>query len=237
MNNMIKKSFNYIIILFLVVICCISNFMATKKIFDEQPKWYFFNSHSFKNFKHVLAAGMGFRALMADFEYINFLQYFGNPENKKNKYKNLYSMFDSITNIDPHFIFTYKYGSAILAFVLKRYDEAISLIEKGLKYNPTFWELRLYLGAIVYKEIDDKDKYIAFLEEALKFEDHPAMIERILGNIYEQYKPIEEVVLYWLKIYKNTKDKETRQHAYKKIMQHIKEGKIKNTQIILNQIK
>jgi len=182
---------------------------------------------------------MGFRALMADFEYIYFLQYYGNHENQKNRYVDLFSIFDSITDIDPHFTFTYTYGSAILAFDknIKRYNEAIDLINKGLKYNPTFWKLRFYLGAIVYKEMENKEKYVSFLEEALKFDDHPAMIERLLGNIYEQYKTPDEVTSYWIKIYKTTKDKETKQHAYKKILYHIQNSNLKNPGLILQQIK
>jgi len=233
---MTNKLFYSIFLILLISFCVICNYIATKEVFKSQPDWYFFNKHSFKKFNHILSAGMGFRALMADFEYIYFLQYYVNKKNNVTRYKDLYSIFDSITDIDPNFIFAYTYGSAILAFNLKRYDEAISLINKGLKYNPTFWKLRLYLGAIVYKEIDDKEKYISFLEEALKFDDHPAMIERILGNIYEQYKSPDELVLYWLKIYKKTKDKETKNYAYNKLLRHIQSGKLKNTEIILKQI-
>lgn len=234
---MIKKIFSFTIILFFFILCCIYNYIATKEVFKIQPYWYFLNKHSFKKFNHILSASMGFRALMADIEYIFFLQYYGDHKNIKTGYKNLYSIFDSITDIDPHFTFTYTYGSAILAFDVKRFNEAIDLIKKGLKYNPTFWKLRFYLAAIVYKEIEDKEKYVRFLEEALKFDDHPAMIERLLGNIYEQYKSPDEVVLYWLKIFKSTKDKETKQHAYKKILHHIQEGKLKNPKLILNQIR
>lgn len=234
-----KKILKYLTFIFLIAICYISNYISTKEVFKTQPTWYFLNKHSFKKFTHILSAALGFRALMADFEYIYFLQYYGNPENIKTRYKELYSIFDSITDIDPNFIFTYTYGGAILAFDrnIKRYNEAISLINKGLKYNPTFWKLRLYLGAIVYKEVEDKEKYVSFLEEALKFDDHPAIIERILGHIYEQYKSPDEVVLYWIKIYKITKDKETRQHAYNKIMQYIQTGVLKNPGLILEQIK
>ncbi|MCX7698178.1 MAG: hypothetical protein N2114_01770 [Candidatus Goldbacteria bacterium] len=234
---MIKKILKFAFLLFLIIVCCISNYIATKYLFKNQPEWYFLRKHSFKKFTHILSAAMGFRAVMADFEYIYFLQYYGDPANKKERYIKLYSIFDSITDIDPHFIFTYTFGSAILAFDVKRYDEAISLIKKGLKYNPTFWRLRLYLGAIVYKELDDKEKYVSYLEEALKYDDHPAMIERILGHIYEQYKTPDEIVSYWVKIYKTTRDKETRQHAYKKIIHYIEKKKIKNPESILEQIK
>ena len=205
---------------------------GAKSIFNSQPEWYFLQPHSYKRFMHILGVGLGFRSLVGDFEYIGFLQYIGNPENAKNRYKDLYEYVDRITDADPHFSFAYRYGSAVMAFHLKQYEKAEKIIEKGLKYNPKMWRLRMYLGAIGYKEADNKEKYVKFLEEALDYKDHPAMLERLLGNIYEQYKPADEVVKYWLKIYKNTGDDKTKRHAYERIISYIKSGKLKNPGLI-----
>ena len=56
----------------------------------------------------------------------------------------------------------------------------------------------MYLAAITYKSMGDKAKYVKFLEDALKYRDHPAMLDRLLGNIYEQYKTPDECASYWL---------------------------------------
>ncbi|HRU39427.1 MAG TPA: hypothetical protein P5511_06075 [Candidatus Goldiibacteriota bacterium] len=204
------------------------NSLATSKVFETQPKWYFLTPHSYKKFSHILGVGFGYRALLADFEYINFLQYYGNREHMEDKFPKLYEMINDITDADPHFAFAYTYGSAILGFNLKRHDEAIALIKKGLEYNPSFWKLRFYLAAITYNELDDKENYVKYLEEALKFNDRPAMIETLLGNIYEQYKPADFCAEYWVWVYKNTSDARNRDFAYKRILAIIESGRLKN---------
>ena len=148
-------------------ISCFTNRAATEILVKTQPDWYFLNLNSYKKFGQMLSVSFGFRRLFADFEYISFLQYYGNREHAHTGFKDLYRYIDDITDADPHFTFAYTYGGAALAFNLERYDEAISIIKKGLRYNPEFWQLRLYLGAIIYKELDDKDRYIGFLELSL----------------------------------------------------------------------
>jgi len=223
----------FIIIIFLLIPLFFFNNKATDYLFRSQPKWYFLNTNSYKKFMHILGTAFGFRALTSDFYYIAFLQYYGNRDNAKTRFKDLINYLDDATDADPSFEFVYQYGGAILAFNLKKYDEAKKLLQKGLLYNPRFWKLRLYLGAIAFKEKDKKEEYVKFLEEAIKFEDHPAMIERLLGNIYEQIKPADEVAKYWLWVYKNTKDKQTRKHAYDRLMLLIQQRKIQNIEKII----
>ncbi len=212
-----KFLFSFLLIILILSLCFINN-KATSTLIENQPAWYFLNLHSYKKFMHVLGTAFGLRALVSDFHYISFLQYYGDLRNAKTRYKDLLNYFNDATDADPGFEFVYLYGSAILAFNLKKYDEATELITKGLNYNPKIWRLRLYLAAIGYKEKDNKEKYVKFLEDAIKYEDHPAMIERLLGNIYEQIKSPDEAAKYWVSIYKKTKDKATREHAYNRLI-------------------
>ncbi len=230
MGKKILISFFIVILFFLINY---TNNKATEYLMKNQPKWYFLNFHSYKNINHVLGTAFGLRALTSDFYYISFLQYYGDLRNAKTQYKDLANYFNDATDADPGFEFVYLFGSAILAFNLGRYDEAVKLIEKGLSYNPKMWKLRIYLGAIAYKEKNDKEKYIKFLEDAIKYEDHPAILERLLGNIYEQIKSADEAAKYWVSVYKTTKDKETKLHAYERLMYMIKNKMIKNIDEII----
>ena len=56
------------------------------------------------------------------------------------------------------------------------------------------------------------------------------MIERLLGNIYEQYKTPDEVAAYWIQILKTSKDGQTRVHASQRLMELLKQKKIRNLQ-------
>jgi tetratricopeptide (TPR) repeat protein len=230
---MFKKIVSFTVLAALIAGMCFLNIAATKRVFETQPSWYFLTPHSYKKFAQILGVGFGFRALLADFEYISFLQYYGDKLNRPSKFIKLFSYIDDITNADPHFTFAYTYGSAILAFNINRYDEAIKIIEKGLKYNPAFWKLRFYLAAITFSQLEDKSQYVKYLEEALKFNDYPAMIETLLGNIYEQYKPADFCAEYWAGVYKKSKDKDNRMFAYKRILALIESKRLQNPDLII----
>lgn len=230
---MLKKILISLLIIILFILNYFINNTATEKVLKNQPRWYFLDFHSYKKFLNILGTAFGLRALTSDFYYISFLQYYGDLRNAKVRYKDLINYLNDATDADPSFEFVYLYGSAILAFNLQRYDEAVKLIEKGLSYNPKLWRLRLYLGAIAYKEADNKEKYIKFLEDAIRYEDHPAILDRLLGNIYEQIKTPEEAAQYWVSVYKKTKDKSTREHAYNRLIYMFKNKMINNVEEIL----
>lgn len=229
---MAKQTVLTALVLFFFAGACFFNAGATSKLMESQPKWYFLNAHSYKNFAQIIAVGFGVRAFMADIYYISFLQYYGDRANAKKDYDKLTNYLYDITETDPYFTFAYSFGAAILAFNHNRFDEAVKFIEYGKsmlsKKDPVFWKLNMYLGAIGYKQAGNKEEYIKSLEAVLAYEDHPAIIERLLGNIYEQVKTPDESAAYWLKIFKTTKDKSTRNFAYNRIMAIAASGKLKN---------
>ena len=212
---------------------CFLNNLATERVFKSQPSWYFLSPHSYRKFDQIMGVSFGYRSLLADFEYINFLQYYGNKKNAADHFKDLLNYIEDMTDADPHFTFAYTYGSAILAFNLHRYDEAVRVIEKGLKFNPEFWRLRLYMGAIIYIRKGDMKNYVSLLEDALKYKDHPSMIESLLGNIYELYKPADEAAKFWVWVYRNTKDRDVRKHAYERLMFMVKNRMLTNPETII----
>lgn len=234
---MAKRLPAYLFLILLFSLVCFLNRAGTGYLFKTQPSWYFLNMHSYKKFMHILGAGFGIRPIIGDIEYISFLQYYGDKDNSRTKYRNLYNYIIDITDIDPNFTFAYSYGSAILAWNLQRYDEATTIIKKGIEFNPAFWKLRLYLGAIIYGQKGETMNYVKLLEEAMQFDDHPAMIERILGNIYMLYKTPDEAAAYWVKIYKESKHQDSRDFAYENLKKMIREQKIKDIKSIMDMLK
>jgi tetratricopeptide (TPR) repeat protein len=217
-------------------IMCVMNFLATNDLKTIQPAWYFLSRHSYGNFGQIAAVSFGYRPLLADVDYISMLQYYGDPAGAQDGHKRMLGCLNAITDAEPDFTFAYTYGAAILAFNLKRYDEAISIIQKGISFNPSFWKLRFYLGAIIYSKKGDTLKLTGLLEEALKFSDHPAVIERMLGNIYEISRTPDETAQYWVMIFRTTKDAETRKYSSERLKSIIASGRLKYPSIILKSL-
>ena len=164
------------------------------------------------------------------------LQYYGSSKAAGGAHKDLLSYINAITDAEPDFTFAYTYGAAILAFNLKRYDEAVEVIKKGISYNPTFWKLRFYLGAIIYSRKGDTLKLTGLLEQAAGFSDHPAVVDRMLGNIYEVSKTPDFAARYWLKLLKTTNDTETKKYSAERLKLIIAAGKLKSPALILNNL-
>ncbi len=233
---MLKRTALYFAINAAFAIMCVMNFVATNDLTKTQPAWYFLSRHSYGNFGQIAAVSFGYRPLLADVDYISMLQYYGDPSGSADGHKAMLGYLKAITDAEPDFTFAYTYGAAILAFNLKRYDEAISVIQKGISFNPSFWKLRFYMGAIIYSKKGDTLKLTGVLEEALKFSDHPAIIERMLGNIYEISRTPDEAALYWLNTLKTTKDAETRKYSEERLKNIIAAGRLKYPEAILKRL-
>ena len=89
-------------------------------------------------------------------------------------------------SLDPYFHYAYIFGAVALAFNLNRADEALALLNEGVRRDPTYWRFRLYAGAIAYRKSQEVEKVIALLEEALRYPDCPSMVQNILANIYKR---------------------------------------------------
>ena len=67
-----------------------------------------------------------------------------------------------------------------------RFGLTFELLRLAVERAPSFWRYRLYAGAIGYKWKGRFDKVIPMLEEAIQYEDCPAMVKNILAALHEQ---------------------------------------------------
>jgi len=100
---------------------------------------------------------LGFDSLAADIYWIRAVQYYGGTklataENKD--YSMLFPLLDITTTLDPRFNIAYRFGAILLSEDYPngpgRPDEAIQLLEKGIRESPGKWEYYLYAGFVHY---------------------------------------------------------------------------------------
>jgi tetratricopeptide (TPR) repeat protein len=171
-----------------------------------------------RNAPSVFAGGLiGYRYLSADLLWIDTVQYIGNNKNSQEGFKKFYYYIKQITSIDPNFTYAYIFGSSILMWQLYKTDEAMEVIRSGIENNPEYWQLNIYLAAFTYFKSNEFKKMVVYLEHALAMENHPAMLERILGNIYEKIEENEKARQLWWWMWYNTKDIENKKYAGKRL--------------------
>lgn len=74
----------------------------------------------------------GFDNLLADWTFLNFLQYYGDtPLRKATGYSLSPEYFDLITRLDPRFVETYLFLSGSISYQLGKPETAVALMERG----------------------------------------------------------------------------------------------------------
>lgn len=120
-----------------------------------------------KSVKHL---SLGYSTLLADIYWTRAVQYFGDKANQRSmRYDLLYPLLDITTDLDPHLIVTYEFGSLFLSQPppegAGQPEKAVALVEKGIRENPSYWRLYFTLGFIHYLDRRDyKAAGAAFLK-------------------------------------------------------------------------
>jgi hypothetical protein len=105
----------------------------------------------------VRRVALSYDALAADLYWIRAIQHYGGTKRSTdaNKtYDQLYPLLDLTTSLDPYFNVAYRFGAIFLSEPFPngpgRQDQAIALLEKGLKAQPQRWEYAQDIGFVYY---------------------------------------------------------------------------------------
>ncbi|MDR0842359.1 MAG: hypothetical protein LBP68_02945 [Acidobacteriota bacterium] len=100
---------------------------------------------------------LGYDSLLADFYWMRTIQYYGRfdeADKRTIRYKNLYTLLDITTTLDPDLMDAYRTGCFFLAaeepLGAGKPEEAVKLLDKGLLAHPTAWQLMHDKGFIYY---------------------------------------------------------------------------------------
>lgn len=91
---------------------------------------------------------LGYTNLAADWFWIETIQYYENCSDHKRFPKDLYTMADFITDLDPHYCLAYFYASLSLIQNVGERGQIIALLEKGSREDacPDYWRNPFLLG-------------------------------------------------------------------------------------------
>lgn len=100
---------------------------------------------------------MSFDALAADVYWIRAIQHYGRDRKslrQVGRFELLFPLLDLATSLDPQFNIAYRFGAVFLAEPPPsgpgRVDQAIDLLNKGLRNNPARWQYAFDIGFIYY---------------------------------------------------------------------------------------
>src|SRR5215469_6606361 len=112
--------------------------------------------------KALRRMSLGYSGVLADIYWTRAVQYYGRKLATRRpdlRYDLLYPLLDITTDLDPHLIVAYEFGSIFLSQRPPvgggQPDKAVALLEKGIRANPDYWRLYFDLGFVHY--FDRKD--------------------------------------------------------------------------------
>jgi hypothetical protein len=168
--------------------------------------------------KSVKRMSLGYSSLLADIYWTRAVQYFGDKLNQRSmRYDLLYPLLDITTDLDPHLIVAYEFGSLFLSQPppdgAGQPEKAVALVEKGLRENPSYWRLYFTLGFIHY--LDRRD-YKAAGEAFLKGSEVPGALpwmKVMAARMAEHGDDRRTAVYLWRAVYDTSIDPQVKDTA------------------------
>jgi tetratricopeptide (TPR) repeat protein len=161
---------------------------------------------------------LGYDGLLADIYWTRTVQYFGGKHVVGARhYALLAPLLEITTALDPHLTVAYEFGANFLAprppDGAGMPQEAIQLVNSGIRYNPDVWKLYYNLGFIYYMEMKDYPKAADAFARGSKLPDaHPFL--RIMAARMAQHAGESQMArMMWTTAYQSTQDQNIRANA------------------------
>ncbi|HLJ28068.1 MAG TPA: tetratricopeptide repeat protein [Candidatus Angelobacter sp.] len=175
--------------------------------------------------KTLKQLSLGYSGLLADIYWTRAVQYYGQrlmgAKEEVPRYDLLYPLLDITTDLDPHLIVAYEFGSVFLSqqppVGAGQPDKAVTLLEKGIRANPDYWRLYFTLGFVQYI---DRHDYKAAQQAFEKGSENPKALywmKVMAARMAERANDPNTAIYLWTHIYESVEDKMVRDNA----LQHI----------------
>lgn len=161
---------------------------------------------------------LGYSGVLAGIYWTRAVQYFGRKHLAEEvNYNLLYPLLDITTDLDPHLLISYEYGSIFLSqrppAGAGQPDKAVALLEKGIRANPDEWKLYFSLGFVNYMDRKDyKAAYEAFEKGSRTSHAHP-WLKVMAANMAQRANDPGTALEIWKFLYNTTQDKLLKENA------------------------
>jgi tetratricopeptide (TPR) repeat protein len=180
-----------------------------------EPDLLFFSSP--KLVKHM---ALGYDGLLADIYWMRAIQYYGRREEaakREVRYKNLSTLLDITTTLDPYILDIYRSGSSFLAepepIGAGQPKEAIKLIDKGIQYIPQDWRLIFDKGFVYYIYLNDFKSAGDVWLSATKLPGAPPWLKSLAAASYSKGGAMEIAIYLWQRQYKESTRADIKENA------------------------
>jgi len=168
--------------------------------------------------KALKRMSLGYNGLLADIYWTRAVQYFGNKHVQgADSYKLLSPLLEIATTLDPKLLVAYEFGSNFLTARPPNGagmpEQAITLVEEGIRNNPDEWKLYYDLGFIYYLDRKDyRDAADAFARGSRVPNAHPWM-KIMAARAAQEGGEAEMARMLWTTTFQTTPSKDIKANA------------------------
>ncbi len=143
---------------------------------------------------------LGHNETFADLIYLWSIQFYGHYHGGE-RYDRLMQIYDHVvTELDPRFRDAYLLGSLILALEARRPEDALQLLDKGIRKNPDDWMLPFEAGFIAFDSLQDYRRAADYFQTSMERPDaHPA-VRRFRAAMFHRMGDRRKSLDLWLEI-------------------------------------
>lgn len=169
---------------------------------------------------------VGFNAIWADIYWIRSVQYYGRTSLSTDPNKNfdqLYPLLDITTSLDPHFNIAYRFGSILLSEGYPHgpgnTEQAIMLLEKGIRVMPNKWQYYHDAGFVHYWWRRDSQAAADWFMKAAKLPGSPNWLRPLAASVLAEHGERDASRALWTQLAESGEHEWIRQAAKRGLMQ------------------
>ncbi|MEK6804417.1 MAG: hypothetical protein AABZ34_17415 [Nitrospirota bacterium] len=103
--------------------------------------------------EYLKLAVLGYRQVVADLIWLQAVQHIGAKRDTQLGYTWTYHAVDVLTDLDPTFVPPYQATGLFLGVLVGRQEEGLAILDKGIRHNPSIWQLPFLAGYVSYYEL------------------------------------------------------------------------------------
>jgi tetratricopeptide (TPR) repeat protein len=165
----------------------------------------------------IRAAAMGRSRLAADLCWLQAIQYYGQHRLTDRRYEYAETVFRTVTDLDPGFENAYVFGALVLHGDAQAPESAFSLLDKGIRHNPTSWRLVFERGFLAYLTAKNAPDAVRYLSQAARLPGAPPWVDRLAAFAATKAGDREVSLEMWRRVLENSENDEVRRIAREKL--------------------
>ncbi|MBN1566442.1 MAG: hypothetical protein JXA73_01240 [Acidobacteria bacterium] len=173
----------------------------------------------------VKRIALGYDKLFADFYWMRAIQYYGRREEADKRpvrFKNLHTLFDITTTLDPYLMDAYRTGSMFLGepepVGAGQPEEALKLLDKGISVHPKDWRLYYDKGFVHYLYLQDFKAAGEIWMAASRLPNAPYWMAALAAMALSKGGAVEVAIALWKRQYEETSRADVRENARNHIL-------------------